>query len=888
MLVLLPLLICVRAPSHGPAFQQKSLYQQVVEKPDPNNGYEDYLRAADMVNDGCGDVFYFWKPGPPKEEDPDTAPDLAQKRKAIANSLAGVDYLDVENQMMQRYGRALDLVRAGNEKRSWHPKATPSEKVVEYYAFRTLAQCLGAEAYTKFSNGNSAQGVKSLLDGFTFASKIQMGSKMNWLLGLAYDEIYFTGFDRFLGSLSQKDTRKIVAYTDDWLAQPNSYVTLLKQTQEWNAGRMAGILDQYRERYNSGNQRPSNVQEFIGKMSPDQLREAKSKIADGIRLRTQELLQRFDGPESQWYSKRPWERRPETPFTSLDEFTTYMADLFAPSDWSLSMLQDRTEMRLLGLHARIIDYRWKFGKLPDKLADAVPANLLKDPVNDGAFAYESRGDGKYKLYSKGVADLGLIELRPNSTGSIPSAIPPLPDLEQGCSSELLAELSAEPIGRPASGQKKSLYRQIVSMPDPNNGYEDYIHGADLLMGVNADLYFNWTPKQLDEQLAMKRDVLSRAKEPPPADPREEDPRPTWSPEQEARLQLATALHEGDLLSAQRLITQRCGRGIDYVSTGNQKRCWDPREKLDFLSLYPELAHFKDLARLHRADAYVHFADGDTSTGTRDILNGYEFSRRIASGTLIGELVAIACESITLLSVQENLDHLSATDTADVIRYTDYALSGPSSYLKSIQVERSAALSSIDVILTSPLEVFGTGAAGEEGDPIGSFIRKLSNSERQTLKASLSRQINDAYDKIATHFDQDESTWADPIEGIATSTPSSIKTMQDAVDAILDMLLPSTEAATQSVLRSRAQLRLLGLHARILSFRWHNNRWPATLSEVANPKLCFDPLSKAPFQYELTDTGYKLYSKGNASTGPVELKYKRPKNLGDDGTGIPPR
>jgi hypothetical protein len=67
-------------------------------------------------------------------------------------------------------------------------------------------------------------------------------------------------------------------------------------------------------------------------------------------------------------------------------------------------------MRLLDLHARILDYRWNNLKLPEQLADAVPQALLFDPLSGQSFAYEKTATG-YSLFSRGVPETGKIELK---------------------------------------------------------------------------------------------------------------------------------------------------------------------------------------------------------------------------------------------------------------------------------------------------------------------------------------------------------------------------------------------------------------------------------------------------------------------------------------------
>ena len=88
------------------------------------------------------------------------------------------------------------------------------------------------------------------------------------------------------------------------------------------------------------------------------------------------------------------------------------------------------------------------------------------------------------------------------------------------------------------------------------------------------------------------------------------------------------------------------------------------------------------------------------------------------------------------------------------------------------------------------------------------------------------------------------------------------------------------------MRSRAQFRLLRLHALIQSFKWQHGRLPRLITEAASAAEIFDPLTGEAFHYQPMPSGYKLYSKGVSPTGEIELAYHKPRELSSKETTPP--
>jgi len=448
---------------------------------------------------------------------------------------------------------------------------------------------------------------------------------------------------------------------------------------------------------------------------------------------------------------------------------------------------------------------------------------------------------------------------------------------------LLSLISAAALAASQSQGYQSNYSRVIQHPNPNNGYEDYIRATDVAHGDDLGQLLGFTPQAYDQMLADKQSILAGQGGDSKGSKSE------WTKEDEANLAIAKELHELGYLGVQRRLSDEYGRAMDFVRQGNLKAAWDPREKKDAASMFPEMAGFKSVARIFRSDAYVKLADGNSKAGTADLLDGLTFANRIGGTILISELVSIACRSIILAEFEAELPRLSDRDAKEIIAYADSALGDQSGLSRAFLGERDMALSTLGELFKSPKILGDMGTDAPAG--LQDFVAKMSPSDRDQAMNQLTNGLSDFYSGWNTKLGDDESKWAsDQGTPEVPPMPQSVKSVQDLVDTLIQLVTPTFSQAVLAELKTRAQLRLLGLHARIIDFRWKNNRLPHDLKEAVPEKLLHDPMSGDVFQYQLTEFGgYKLFSKGLSSTGPIELKFKRMPGLpgSDDDQGIPP-
>ena len=96
------------------------------------------------------------------------------------------------------------------------------------------------------------------------------------------------------------------------------------------------------------------------------------------------------------------------------------------TQYANAVAKGRIQLRLLRLHAQVIEYKWQHNKLPTKLEDFAKDHAGFDPIANEPFHYELK-DGSYRIYSMGIPGLGRMELRyRNTVPPKPSPDNPLP------------------------------------------------------------------------------------------------------------------------------------------------------------------------------------------------------------------------------------------------------------------------------------------------------------------------------------------------------------------------------------------------------------------------------------------------------------------------------
>lgn len=413
---------------------------------------------------------------------------------------------------------------------------------------------------------------------------------------------------------------------------------------------------------------------------------------------------------------------------------------------------------------------------------------------------------------------------------------------------------------------ESLFRKYFPKPTGTNGFEEYLQAADIAQ----------SPAFASHSAFFARIVAEAAGQPPIDD---ETGRPLPWPPAPAGLSPSSSQ-----LDVQRQWVKACGRILDLVKTGNTKPAFDPRATFDFESTFPELSKFRSVARFLSMAAYVRFADGSSASGTDALLQALRFADAVGGLTMIHTLVQIAMQAIVMTQFSECLPQLSESDAKRIVADVGALLSRPSSLASALERERTMMLEGIIKAKPSELiELFGLSFDESEAQS-ADFVKRLNSNQWQQVKAIVTSRLGRTYDQALQCLRGPETQWAAMMEstaGIEPEPPKSVSSLDDVADHVVDAAVPSLAQLFVSAARIRTQLRLLRLHGMLIGFRWHHRRLPARLADAVGPGDLNDPFSGEPFQYQLLAGGYRLFSKGFANTGEIELRYQRPVSSGSD-------
>ena len=196
---------------------RRTLIEQIVGQPTGQNGYEEYLRAAEMLKNSQLWIYEQRTYGQTLPED------LSPADRDLVAHLKNKAYIDIKHEEVERFKGAIELVREGNQKPVADPRGLikPETLLPEFSYFRNLARLFAWESYLKFSDGDGHGGTKSLLDGMRFSYKLANGTLIAALVGIACNGIELGAFEDRLSSLSIDDCHQIQETVAEILSGPN-------------------------------------------------------------------------------------------------------------------------------------------------------------------------------------------------------------------------------------------------------------------------------------------------------------------------------------------------------------------------------------------------------------------------------------------------------------------------------------------------------------------------------------------------------------------------------------------------------------------------------------------------------------------------------------------
>lgn len=410
--------------------QPSSYFRQHFPNPTGANAYEEYLSAVDAVSDPAFDGYLAfingdWRLEPRKDPLP---PGLRTTSSP----------LQARREFVRRYGAVVDLVRAGNRKPALPYRTLGFDSnMSELIHYRRLARLYDSAAVVALADGRSDEATALLLDVIVFGRKIGQETLIGNLVGIACQTIALGRFASSLGQVSIIDARRIRQICDVILAQPEPLITAILSERDFMLRDAKGLLDYAIvgtiPGHRTGGTPPTildaerrSLLEFLAKLGPGDRRRFEVLVAERIAIRTEGPMRVLRGPERDWlaYRDEP-DPEPQPGVYTVEEAVSAAIGMFSPIYEATikATVRVRTQLRLLRLHAMIVEFKWEQERLPRSLAEAIPPDDLLDPCTGEPFQVEFSGTG-YRLFAKSDGQEIELRLRPRQ---IPDdGIPPPP------------------------------------------------------------------------------------------------------------------------------------------------------------------------------------------------------------------------------------------------------------------------------------------------------------------------------------------------------------------------------------------------------------------------------------------------------------------------------
>lgn len=381
----------------GSPLQEPTLFERIVTTPTGNNGYEEYLRACDMIAAGFMSL------------DPDR----------VAGPL-GENYLSSSRVLVSRYELAIQLVRLGNRKKVFDPRTnvTFHTQFPELGYFRWLHKLLFAKVYVSLADGNSSAAVETAMEMFKFVENSSGNSPSGLLVGRSAENSLCALLSQHFGAIGEEDAKKLEQFLTDRLKANNLRSALVAE--------QSAVLSLVASMFTDAGRSPNFTKgdpgwAHLSDYSAGEGKAAAAEIHSLLSRYYRELNDVLTRPESEW-------KPPERPIGN--NTASWVANAFIPEadPWLQRELITRTRLRLLRLAMRIIQHRWQHDRLPVSLAAFKAPDLVTDPLNGGSFTYKPTESG-FEVMSEGNRYVGRVGLKvPKQPLAMEEQFPPPPPI----------------------------------------------------------------------------------------------------------------------------------------------------------------------------------------------------------------------------------------------------------------------------------------------------------------------------------------------------------------------------------------------------------------------------------------------------------------------------
>lgn len=334
-------------------FSQTGIFQKVVPNPTGENGFEEYVKAADIISD------------------PQFSNLWAQYQLQRPTEM---NYLTAAKNLISVFREPLSLIRAGNRKNVFDTREqiVLSTQLWELPFFPLLAELLRAESFVYFSQGKTVEGIASAFEAITFARKMSICSAMHFKLS----HTIIMQMTQYLYEHSLQftldDVKRIPIENCQKILEINTLKNCLERTYYSHITSLEEFFDEEWWQEVVGSQEFVELAQQLSKMTFLERQEAKTKAASAIRFVNSRVSEIISKPENEWS---------EVTSPQADRLTDMVLNaLISPNDLMRMELQIRTKIRMLSVSAKVLQFRWENAVLPSDLALLKSPDLVRDPV----------------------------------------------------------------------------------------------------------------------------------------------------------------------------------------------------------------------------------------------------------------------------------------------------------------------------------------------------------------------------------------------------------------------------------------------------------------------------------------------------------------------------
>lgn len=363
--------------------QQQSLYQQIIKKPTFNNGYEEYVQAADIA----------------------VSARLSDLNATLTATNDSRTRLDRQRVIAAACGRVLNLIKQGNAKQVSYPGKLDMDVLLpELTHFRAIGAALVTKAHVDFADGRVNEGFETLMATITFGEQISfVGPLIHDLSGRVIVLPAFKAVSENLALASVPSAREMERTAAQLLKAGNAWATSVQfEIEVFISARLLSV-----EGISSIGLDELIDAEFAA-TSDERRRAIWKELEFSLRRHYQGQLDAVKLPEREWI---PAANRVMGASKPTDPIAARIFESLLPNS-SRAILHEivrRTHLRMLRVVAALVEFKWDHGYFPGAL-DQLPDPLIaQDPLTGGPFVYE-RQIGSFALYSEGTDDTGRIGL----------------------------------------------------------------------------------------------------------------------------------------------------------------------------------------------------------------------------------------------------------------------------------------------------------------------------------------------------------------------------------------------------------------------------------------------------------------------------------------------